>query len=69
MSNGKLFQVDTPFNIKNQFGVGYKLVFEPKDASIKDLKNEHIEKVVLTEKNLSNNIKEHYDTSDIKYVY
>ena len=30
MSHGKLLALDTPFNIKKQFGVGYNLLIEPK---------------------------------------
>ena len=30
MSHGKLLALDTPFNIKKQFGVGYNLLLEPK---------------------------------------
>jgi ABC-type multidrug transport system ATPase subunit len=30
MSHGKLLALDTPFNIKKQFGVGYNLAIEPK---------------------------------------
>lgn len=30
MSHGKLLALDTSFNIKKQFGVGYNLFIEPK---------------------------------------
>ena len=30
MSRGKLLALDTPFNIKKRFGVGYNLLIEPK---------------------------------------
>ena len=30
MSHGKLLALDTSFNIKKQFGVGYNLYIEPK---------------------------------------
>lgn len=30
MSHGRLLALDTPYNIKKQFGVGYNLNIEPK---------------------------------------
>ena len=33
MSHGKLLALDTPFNIKKRFGVGYNLLIEPKVIS------------------------------------
>jgi len=30
MTKGQLLALDTPYNIKKQFGVGYKLMIEPK---------------------------------------
>jgi len=37
MTHGKLLQIDSPDNIKKQFGVGFKLIIEPKADKI-DLK-------------------------------
>ena len=34
MTKGQLLALDTPSNIKKQFGVGYKLILEPKIESI-----------------------------------
>ena len=34
MSHGKLLALDTPFNIKKQFGVGYNLLIEPKTSYV-----------------------------------
>ena len=33
MTHGKLLALDTPNNIKKQFGVGYKLIIEPNQHS------------------------------------
>ena len=30
MTHGQLLALDTPYNIKKQFGVGYKLMIEPR---------------------------------------
>jgi len=30
MTKGQLLALDTPYNIKKQFGVGYKIMIEPK---------------------------------------
>jgi len=34
MTKGQLLALDTPYNIKKQFGVGYKLMIEPKIEKI-----------------------------------
>jgi hypothetical protein len=34
MSRGKLLALDTPFNIKKRFGVGYNLLLEPKTPEL-----------------------------------
>jgi hypothetical protein len=34
MTRGQLLALDTPNNIKKQFGVGYKLMIEPKSEQI-----------------------------------
>jgi len=31
MTHGQVLALDTPNNIKKQFGVGYKLMIEPRD--------------------------------------
>jgi hypothetical protein len=51
MSKGKLLALDTPSNIKNQFGVGYKLIIESNQISIDDiqkLKNDKLDSIVLS---------------------
>jgi len=30
MTKGKILALDTPSKIKNKFGIGYKLIIEPK---------------------------------------
>lgn len=56
MTKGQLLALDTPENIKKQFGVGYKLLFEPKTEiiSAKDfasLKTQQLDPIILSESN------------------
>jgi hypothetical protein len=52
MTKGKLLAIDTPSNIKNRFGVGYKLVIEPKDQmsheEFSKLKDDYLDPLVLS---------------------
>ena len=56
MTHGKLLALDTPHNIKKQFGVGYKLIIEPRLDVISieyfdDMKENIILPIILTKEN------------------
>jgi len=56
MTKGQLLALDTPYNIKKQFGVGYKLMIEPKINKIDmqsfvDMKQQ-FDALILTQDNL-----------------
>ena len=73
MTKGKLLALDTPLNIKNNFGVGYKLIIEPNQQTSEDrfskLKEEYLDPTVLSQVNKDNLVKEHSESNDKKYVF
>ena len=73
MNNGKLLALDTPANIKNKFGVGYKLIVEPSQQASQEqfqkLKSDDLDPLVLSQANQDNHVKEHPESSVKKYVY
>ena len=52
MTKGKLLAIDTPSNIKNRFGVGYKLIIEPNQTTSQEdfekLKDDYLDPLVLS---------------------
>ena len=53
MTKGQLLDLDTPTNIKRRFGVGYKLIIEPKTEHLSQdqfiqLKQNELNDLVLT---------------------
>ena len=71
MSHGKLLALDTPFNIKKRFGVGYNLLIEPK--SQQDLEQflkykQAIDDVVLNP-NVISGTEESSDSTPKKLIY
>ena len=52
MTKGKLLALDTPYEIKKQFGFGYKILIEPRNCSpaeFNQLKLSVIDPIILSE--------------------
>ena len=52
MTKGKLLALDTPYEIKKQFGFGYKILIEPKNVSSGEfimMKQNVIDPILLTQ--------------------
>jgi ABC-type multidrug transport system ATPase subunit len=74
MTKGKLLALDKPENIKKQFGVGYKLLIEPKSdqinhASFLSLKKLSIDPFILSQENREKGFKESSDSTSKMLVY
>jgi hypothetical protein len=56
MTKGQLLALDTPYNIKKQFGVGYKLMIEPKiekiDMASFVIQRKQFDDIILSQDNL-----------------
>jgi len=56
MTKGQLLALDTPYNIKKQFGVGYKLMIEPKiekiDMASFIIQRKQFDDIILSQDNL-----------------
>ena len=63
MTKGKLLTLDTPESIKRQFGVGYKILIEPKLDAIsaedfQEMKKNQIDPIILSTQNQAKQIQE-----------
>jgi len=72
MTKGQLLALDTPSNIKKQFGVGYKLMIEPKTDQINleqfiSLKKNTIDEILFEYKSLD--VIENSDSTLKKLIY
>lgn len=72
MTKGQLLALDTPSNIKKQFGVGYKLLIEPRTNLINieqfmGLKNQTINRIIAEFK--SQEVSENSDSTSKKLIY
>jgi ABC-type multidrug transport system ATPase subunit len=59
MTHGKILQLDTPHQIKKQFGVGFKIFIEPKNINLvkfHELKLNYIDKIILSRENIEAHI-------------
>lgn len=69
MSHGKLLALDTPYNIKKQFGVGYNLYVEPKcDLNRFAQLKPAIDQTILVESQMQG-VAENSDSTNKKYIY
>ena len=69
MSHGKLLALDTSYNIKKQFGVGYNLYVEPKcDLSVFAKIKPSIDNVILQQSGIQG-CEESSDSTGKKYIY
>lgn len=74
MTKGQLLALDTPEQIKKQFGVGYKLLVEPKTENISatdfaTLKLQQLDPIILSENNKDVGITENGDSTYKKVIY
>lgn len=70
MSHGKLLALDTPFNIKKRFGVGYNLFVEPKSHFVSQFQSikGQIDDVMRNESIISN-VTESNDSTPKRLIY
>ena len=74
MTKGQLLALDKPENIKKQFGVGYKLLIEPKSNKISPqeflmIKNAKIDPILCAEGYKKRGIIENSDSTGKKLIY
>ena len=74
MTKGKLLSLDTPEAIKKQFGVGYKILIEPKTDIIQTeeflkLKESDFDPIILSPENQEKQIQENSDSTPKKLIY
>ena len=72
LTKGQLLALDTPDNIKRQFGVGYKLLIEPKTDKISSsefisLRSKHID--VIIEEFKQFDVNENHESSVKKLIF
>jgi len=73
MTKGQLLALDTPYNIKKQFGVGYKLMIEPKIDKI-DMTSfggmkQQFDAIILSEGNRQVGIQANDESTEKKLMY
>lgn len=74
MTKGQLLALDTPFEIKKQFGLGYKILIEPKTDIITtddflNLKQKLIDNIILSKENKAKGVSESSDSTQKKLIY
>ena len=74
MTKGQLLALDKPEAIKKQFGVGYKVIIEPKTNIISPtdfeaVKKKKIDPIVLAPTNIKRGIVENSDSTNKKIIY
>ena len=68
MTKGQLLELDNPLNIKQKFGVGYKLLCEPKVKGVDWIKK--LKEYLLSEDNLEKYlINENQESTDKKLIF
>lgn len=74
MTKGQLLSLDSPQEIKRKFGVGYKILIEPKESIEADeflqMKQEEIDPFLLSQENLESlQISENMESTNKKLIY
>ena len=74
MTKGLLLALDKPDSIKKQFGVGYKILIEPKTDVISPIdfdliKNSEIDPIILAPEYVERGIQENTDSTSKKLIY
>lgn len=72
MTKGKLLALDTPYEIKRQFGFGYKIIVEPRNCLSDDfmhLKENVIDPIILSPVNVHAGVTESADSTTKKLIY
>ena len=74
LTKGQLLALDKPDEIKKQFGVGYKLIIEPKTDQINpeafaEAKMKEIDPVLFSVESQNHGVKENNDSTPKKLIY